>query len=62
MFQSISDWIFHRALRVSAASVKKLAGMTGQSPARITAINDAVAGIAAHEAVQAAQKAVGAGE
>lgn len=60
MFQGISDWLFHRALRISAASVKTIASKTGQSPDRIKAVNDAVAGIVAHDAVQAAQKAAGA--
>jgi hypothetical protein len=57
MFNEISDWIFHRALRLSAATVTKLAAKTKQDPARIRAVNNAVAGIAAHEAVQAAQAA-----
>jgi hypothetical protein len=59
MFQSIFDWIFHRALRISSASVKKIASMTGQDPAKVVAVNDAVAGIVADQAVQAAQKAAG---
>lgn len=58
MFKALADWIFNRALRFSAASVKMLARKTGQDPDRIRAVNDAVAGIAAHEAVQAAQSAV----
>lgn len=57
MFDKIGDWIFHRALRLSAATVKSLAKRTGVKVDRIVAVNDAVAGIAAHEAVQAAQKA-----
>ena len=54
--QAIGDWIFNRALRLSSASVKTLAKKTGQDPARIVAVNDAVAGIVAHEAVQAVAK------
>ena len=63
MFQSLSDWIFNRALRVSSASVVALARAAHQSPDRIRAVNDAVAGLAAHEAVrqvQAAAKRIGA--
>lgn len=57
MFDKIGDWLFNRALRISTANVKWLASKTGQSAERIVAVNDAVAGIAAHEAVQAVQKA-----
>jgi hypothetical protein len=59
MLQALADWIFGRALRLSAASVTALAKRTRQSPERIRAVNDAVAGIAAHEAVAAAARAVG---
>ena len=52
MFKALSDWIFHRALRLSAGTVKALARRTGQNVDRIVAVNDAVAGIAAHEAVR----------
>jgi hexokinase len=58
MIERLQDWLFHRALRLSAAAVKALATRTGQSPARIVAVNDVVASIAAHAAVRAAQRAV----
>lgn len=56
MFDKISDWFYHRALRLSAKKVIELAKKTKQDPRRIVALNDAVAGIAAHEAVQAAAR------
>ena len=58
MLTKLADWIFNRALRLSAAAVQALARRTGQNAARITALNDAVAGIAANEAVQSAQKSI----
>jgi hypothetical protein len=56
MIHALGDWLYHRALRLSASAVKILAARTGQSVDRIVAVNDAVAGIAAHEAVLLAQK------
>lgn len=47
---ALGDWLFHRALRASTKDVIKLAKATGQSPAKVTALNDAVAGIVAAHA------------
>jgi len=57
MFQAISDWIFNRALRISSSSVIALARVAHQSPDRIRAVNDAVAGVAAHEVIRQVQAA-----
>ena len=57
MFQAISEWIFHRALRLSTAAVTLIAARTGQKPARVTALNDAVAAMATNEAVRLALRA-----
>ena len=57
MFRNLSDWIFNRALRISSSSVIALARAAHQSPDRIRAVNDAVAGLASHEAVRQVQAA-----
>jgi hypothetical protein len=59
MWEQWSDWLFHRALRLSSAAVTALAKRTGQKPERIRAVNDVAAGIAANAAIQAAQKQAG---
>lgn len=53
MLQALRDWIFGRALHISAAGVRGLAKRTGQNAERIRAINTAVAGIVADKAVAA---------
>ena len=60
MFKSISDWLFHRALRLSHASTVALAKKTGQSVQTIEHLNDAGAGIVAQQATDAINKQIGA--
>ena len=56
MFKSITDWLFHRALRLSHASTVALAKKTGQSVQTIEHLNDASAGIVAQQAADAISK------
>jgi hypothetical protein len=57
MFNSLRDWLFNRALRISHAATVKLAKMTGQSVQTIEHLNDAGAAIVAQQASDAIGKA-----